>query len=131
MVTEVSVEWQDIENGEARNCFRCAVANAIHRVTGDKFSIAVNPYGGMFAREEDLGIFIAPRHQRAFDGVRIPCPPEVIEFAQVFDSWKEFSELDAEGKDDWRGEHGHEDDYEPSEPWEFSFQVDIPNAEAT
>lgn len=95
MSSKISVSAADIAAGRAGDCFRCPVAIALARATGDGEA-------NVYERDFEMWIEVGGRHTRA--------PHEVREFVHGFDGQPR--------TEDGRPDTGHED-YDPPGPFEF------------
>jgi hypothetical protein len=121
----VDVTTQDINKGEGRNCYHCAISRAMLRVLPQlgfdtvAHQVWVSPYA-FFA---DTGIEIHKGWANPI--LHLPTnrfPDQLIEWAMNFDEW-----YDSLGRTlkEWREETGAERDDYPVNPWPVKFLLNL------
>ena len=92
--TKIRVSASDIRNGRAADCFRCAVARALQRATGDDeahvneidYLLRLHVWGRIFTAPQCVTDFIVAfdRHYERYDSGRVKLPRRLPEDVRPF-----------------------------------------------
>lgn len=138
----IRVTQKHIDDGDARNCFSCAISQALWHnqermgLSKHEYSFRVSPYAAFVGAD---GLVLAPKYGSG-DDLHIPddqlpdmvvegrgykgrIPNEsMVEWAMTFDDWADSVGLSLS---EWREERGYRDGERPCPPSPASFVLDL------